>query len=59
MKEILKELIEILINILGFLLIYKMIDYKRKKSIIRFNKTSGWIIFFVITIAGILIKIRL
>lgn len=56
--EIAKTIVQIGLNITGFLIIYYIIDYKRKKSI--FNNIKDFLyVFAVVLIAGILITIKI
>lgn len=56
--EIAKTIVQIGLNITGFLIIYYIIDYKRKKSI--FSNIKDFLyVFAVVLIAGILIAIKI
>lgn len=56
--ETAKTITEIALHIFGFIMIYHIIDYKRKKSIFKLNKDFLYI-FFIVLIAGVLIGIKI
>lgn len=51
-----KEVLEVLLHIFGWFIIYMIVDYDRKEKLIQLNKKSMWIIVFLIVIAVQLIK---
>jgi hypothetical protein len=50
------EYLKTFLHLIGFVIIYFTIDYKREKEITSLLTKQGWVIMFVIILAAILIK---
>lgn len=51
------EYLKIFFHILGFLVIYIAIDYKREKPITSLYTKKGWFIIFLMVFASILLRL--
>jgi hypothetical protein len=49
-------LLESFIHSIGFIIIYLIIDYKRKKPIVKLNTKRGWAIIALVILASMLIR---